>query len=88
MLHPNVTRYNGLDISHRVSPNVPFPLDISYPDGQSVGIMVQQIRVVVAYKSETPVSWAGKIEVHTHKHTYIHTYIHTHTYTHIHTYIH
>ena len=54
--------YNSLNIRHRVSPNIPVSLDISYPDGQSVGIMVEKIRVVVAAKSETPISWSGKIE--------------------------
>jgi len=54
--------YNSLDLDHRTSPNVPLPLDVSYPDGQSVGIMVQQIRVVVAFRSDTPVSFAGKVE--------------------------
>lgn len=54
--------YNALTIKHRVSPNIPVALDISYPDGQSVGIMVESIRVVVAAKSDTPVSWNGKIE--------------------------
>ena len=54
--------YNALAIKHRVSPNIPVPLDISYPDGQSVGIMTESIRVVVSAKSEAPISWTGKIE--------------------------
>lgn len=54
--------YNALAIKHRISPNIPVALDISYPDGPNVGIMVESIRVVVAAKSDTPVSWSGKIE--------------------------
>eukprot|EP01032_Pedospumella_encystans_P007939 gene7939-9469_t len=54
--------YNSLNIRHRVSPTIPVALDISYPDGQSVGIMVESIRVVIAAKSDTPLSWSGKIE--------------------------
>ena len=54
--------YNSLDIKHRVSPNIPVPLDISYPDGNSVGIMVEQVRVIIAARHDHPVSWMGKIE--------------------------
>eukprot|EP01038_Epipyxis_sp_PR26KG_P008960 gene8960-12082_t len=54
--------YNGLSINHKVSPNIPITLDISYPDGKEVGIMTDRIRVFIACKSETPISWNGKIE--------------------------
>jgi hypothetical protein len=54
--------YTALALKHRISPNIPVALDISYPDGQSVGIMTESVRVVVSAKSDTPVSWSGKIE--------------------------
>lgn len=54
--------YSSLGIAYKISPNIPVLVDVSFPDGNSVGIMVEQIRVHLAAKSEIPISWSGKIE--------------------------
>jgi hypothetical protein len=54
--------YASLEIKHRISPNLNVPLEVSYPDGNQVGIMVERIRVIVSCKNEHPISWSGKIE--------------------------
>lgn len=54
--------YASLDIKHRISPNITVPIEVSYPDGNQVGIMVDRIRVVLTAKSDQPISWSGKIE--------------------------
>eukprot|EP01031_Cornospumella_fuschlensis_P047958 gene47958-58746_t len=54
--------YNALEVRHRISPNISAPLEVSYPDGNQLGIMIEQIRVMVSYKSDAPMSWQGKIE--------------------------
>ncbi len=54
--------YASLEIKHRISPNVAVPLDVSYPDGNQVGIMVESIRVVVSCRVDQSSAWAGKIE--------------------------
>lgn len=50
-------------MNYKVSPNIPVPIEVTYPDGDEIGIMVDKIRVFVGAKSETPISWTGKIEV-------------------------
>jgi len=55
--------YNSLRMNYKVSPNIPVPLEVSYPDGDEIGIMVDKIRVFVGAKSDSPISWMGKIEV-------------------------
>eukprot|EP01033_Poteriospumella_lacustris_P004189 gene4189-2988_t len=54
--------YAALDVRHRVSPNVPVTLDVAYPDGAQLGIMIDRVRVVVSARSDVPVAWAGKVE--------------------------
>eukprot|EP00981_Chlorochromonas_danica_P012362 scaffold4845_cov159-Ochromonas_danica.AAC.14 len=54
--------YNALDLRHRVSPNITVPLEISYPDGNQLGIMIEKVRVTVSVKVDQPVSWNGKLE--------------------------
>jgi hypothetical protein len=55
--------YSSLRMNYKVSPNIPVPIEVSYPDGDEIGIMVDKIRVFVGARSSTPVSWTGKIEV-------------------------
>lgn len=54
--------YTNLNLKYRVSPTVPIPLDISFPDGEELGLSVERVRVIVAAKSDNAVSWNGKIE--------------------------
>eukprot|EP01037_Dinobryon_pediforme_P018566 gene18566-18851_t len=54
--------YSSLRMNYKVSPNIPVPIEVTYPDGDEIGIMVDKIRVFVGAKSETPISWTGKIE--------------------------
>jgi hypothetical protein len=54
--------YASLEIKHRISPNVSVPLEISYPDGNQLGIMIEKIRVIVSVRSDLAISWTGKIE--------------------------
>jgi hypothetical protein len=54
--------YSSLELKHRVSPTVPIELEITYPDGPDVGLANERVRVVISAMSNTPVSWAGKIE--------------------------
>ena len=54
--------YDNLELKYRVSPAIPIPLTITFPDGSDVGLTRERATVIVAAKSETPVSWAGKIE--------------------------
>lgn len=54
--------YNALTIKHRVSPNIPLNLEVTYPDGDQIGVLIEKIRVVISAKSEKSVSWTGKIE--------------------------
>ena len=58
--------YNSLRMNYKVSPNVPVPLEITYPDGNEVNIMIDKIRIFIGAKSETPISWTGKIEFYDH----------------------
>jgi hypothetical protein len=54
--------YASLEIKHRISPNISIPLEVTYPDGNQVGIMIDKIRVVISAKSDQQISWNGKIE--------------------------
>ena len=54
--------YNSLRMNYKISPNIPVPLELMYPEGDEVGIMVEKIKVVVGSMSEHPISWTGKIE--------------------------
>lgn len=54
--------YAALEVRHRSSPNITVPLEISYPDGNQLGIMIDKIRVVVSAKADSSASWSGKIE--------------------------
>jgi len=54
--------YDSLAINYNTSPNIPMTLEISYPDGKDLGIMIDKIRVIVSAKSNVSTSWSGKIE--------------------------
>ena len=54
--------YDSLEVSFRVSPTIPVTLDVEFPDGKNIGLARPQLRVVVSYKSDQPVSWVGKLE--------------------------
>ncbi len=54
--------YNSLRMNFKVSPNIPVPIEVTFPDGDEIGIMVEKIRVFIGAKAETPISWTGKIE--------------------------
>jgi hypothetical protein len=54
--------YAALEVRHRISPSITVPLEVMYPDGNTLGIMIDKVRVVVVAKSEAPISWSGKLE--------------------------
>jgi hypothetical protein len=54
--------YENLQLRYRVSPTVPIPLDLSFPDGEDLSTTKSSVRVIISARSESPVSWTGKIE--------------------------
>jgi hypothetical protein len=54
--------YDSLDLNYRISPTIPVPLDVLFPDGKSIGVSQQEVRVMLAWKSDTATSWVGKVE--------------------------
>jgi hypothetical protein len=54
--------YENLQLRYRVSPTVPIPLDVSFPDGEELSTTKTSVRVIVSARAESPVSWTGKIE--------------------------
>lgn len=54
--------YDNLELKYRISPTIPLPLNITFPDGSDVGLTREKATIVVAAKSDIPVSWTGKIE--------------------------
>jgi hypothetical protein len=54
--------YGTLELRYRLSPSIPVPVDVSFPDGAEVGLSVTKVQVVVAAKSDLPASWSGKLE--------------------------
>lgn len=54
--------YDGLELKYRVSPSVPIPLDITFPDGNELGLIISKVKVVISTSYESAVSWTGKIE--------------------------
>lgn len=55
--------YASLTLNHRFSPSLPLnSIEISYPDGNELGIMVDKVRVCVSVRLEYAASWQGKVE--------------------------
>jgi len=54
--------YQALPLKYKVSPAITVPLEITFPDGQDIGISRNSVRVIVSCRCPAPVSWAGSIE--------------------------
>eukprot|EP01041_Mallomonas_annulata_P004748 gene4748-9429_t len=54
--------YDNLELNYRVSPTIPVPLIITFPLGSDVGLTREKATVVIAAKSDVPISWYGKVE--------------------------
>lgn len=54
--------YDNLVLQYRQSPTIPVPLEVTFPDGQELGLTALKARVNVASMAESPISWAGKLE--------------------------
>eukprot|EP00606_Chrysophyceae_sp_TOSAG23-5_P001155 GSChrysophyteH2.ASY1.ANO1.1079.1 assembled CDS len=54
--------YQALALSYKVSPAITVPLEITFPDGQDIGVSRERVRVVVSARQPAPMSWSGSIE--------------------------
>ena len=54
--------YQALTLKYKISPAITVPLELTFPDGQEIGISRESIRVIVSCRCPTAVSWAGSIE--------------------------
>lgn len=54
--------YDNIELKYRVAPTIPIPLEISFPDGNELGLTRGKTTVVIAARSDRPESWTGKIE--------------------------
>lgn len=54
--------YSSLELTHRLSPTITVPLEITYPDGREVSMTKDRVRVMVAVKCDQPTSWVGSIQ--------------------------
>lgn len=54
--------YDNLVLQYRQSPTIPIPLEVTFPDGQELGLTALKARVNVSCVSESPISWSGKLE--------------------------
>ena len=54
--------YSNVDLKYRLSPTITIPLELTFPDGQTLDIQKHSIRVIVAAKSDVACSWVGKVE--------------------------
>jgi hypothetical protein len=54
--------YQSLALKYKVSPAIMVPLEISFPDGQEIGMSRDSVRVVVSCVCNAPISWSGTIE--------------------------
>jgi hypothetical protein len=54
--------YGTLELRYRLSPTIPLPIEVTFPDGAEVGLSVTKVQVVIAAKSDSPISWSGKLE--------------------------
>ena len=54
--------YDNIELKFRVSPTIPVPLSIQFPESNELGLTRDKCLLVVGAKSEKPTSWSGKIE--------------------------
>ena len=54
--------YPSLSMNYKVSPAIPVPLDVTFPNGNEVGINCDRIKVVVSCNTNVPCAWSGTIE--------------------------
>jgi len=54
--------YDNIELKFRVSPTIPIPLNIQFPESNELGLTRDKCLLVISAKSDRPVSWSGKIE--------------------------
>lgn len=54
--------YDNLELKYRISPSIPIPLVITFPEGTEVGLTKEKTTMLIATKADSPVAFAGKIE--------------------------
>lgn len=55
--------YQNVDLKHRLPKDIgKIPLDLTYPDGNSLGSTKQKITVEITFKSEKPFSFTSQLE--------------------------
>ena len=55
--------YDSLELTYRLPLHVPVPIEVHFPEGKTLGITMERLPVVLAFRSTTPVSFATKVEI-------------------------
>jgi hypothetical protein len=54
--------YDSIILNYRVSPTIPIPLSIIFPDGNELGLTKDKCSIIISARCEISESWIGKIE--------------------------
>jgi len=54
--------YEQIELKYRVSPTIPIPLLITFPEGSELGLTRSSTKMIISCKADVPTSWSGKIE--------------------------
>ena len=55
--------YDNLELTYRLPLHVPVQIEVSFPEGKTLGITMERLPVVLSFKSATPVSFATRVEI-------------------------